>query len=111
MYETNGEKGLSAVQSIDQRTEDVRQRCTTLNGEQLDYLSDTRQLVGGLSTPIGDDLGKGKTFSDRDTAVDDAYLRSAEEGTSNSQFHSDESDVTACGRFTNFRSVRWKQLY
>lgn len=99
------------ARSIYQPAEDVCRCYTTLDGEQLGYLSDTGQLIGGLPAQNDGDLEKRKTYLDRATAVEDASLRSAEEATWNVQFHRDELDVTACGAFTNLGSVRRRQLY
>lgn len=92
IYDTAGEEGLAAIQSIDERAEDVRRRYAELDGEQLDYLSDTGQLIGGLLTPSdAEDFREGKMFPGRDTDVDDACPRSVKEAIWNIQFHPDES--------------------
>lgn len=93
VYDTTGEEGLAAIQSIGERAEDVHRRYAALDGEQLDYLSDTGQLIGGLLTPSDaeQDFGEEKAFPGRDTDVDDACPRSVEEAIWNIQFHPEES--------------------
>lgn len=93
VYDTAGEEGLAAIQSIDERAEDVRRRYATLDGEQLDFLSDTGQLIGGLLTPsdVEQDFGEGKVFPGHDVDVNDACPRSVEEAIWNIQFHPEES--------------------
>lgn len=91
VYDTSGQPGLDAVQSIEQRSNDVKERYSHMSGEQLDFLSDTGQLIGSLLTtappsPVaaGDDAS---TPPDHD----DACPRSIEEAIWNIENHEDPS--------------------
>lgn len=93
VYDATGDEGISAVRSIEDRAAAVRKRYATLDGEQLDYLSDTGQLIGGLLSPVEEAppglveeaaLGSG-------VEREDACPRSVEEAILNVQFHEDRS--------------------
>lgn len=88
VYDSSGKEGLAAVKSISQRTDDIRKRYASLSGEQLDYLSDTGQLVGGLlsASEMADD-----SFDPSDIDHDDACPRSVDEAIWNIQNHEDRS--------------------
>lgn len=93
IYDATGHEGLSAVRSMDDRAAAVRKRYAALDGEQLDYLSDTGQLIGGLLSPaeeappgLVDDDGLGEGVQ-----REDACPRSIEEAIWNIQFHEDRS--------------------
>lgn len=86
VYDSAGEEGLAAIQSISQRAEDIRDRYSTMSGEQLDYLSDTGQLVGGLLSASESD-GFDPTSIDHE----DACPRSIEEAIWNIENHPDRS--------------------
>lgn len=98
MYDTSGEEGLAAVTSIDERAEDIATRYASLDGEQLDYLSDTGQLIGGLLTagdsnwqhgPLSSD--EAPFFPDGDEDIQDACPRSIDQAIWNIQYHQDQS--------------------
>lgn len=96
IYDSTGEDGLAAVQSIDERTADLRRRFAGLDGDSLDYLADSGQLVGGLLSPADDPAppafkGLDSPFNAGDGAHDDACPRSVEEAIWNIQFHEDMS--------------------
>lgn len=93
IYDATGHEGLSAVRSIDDRAATVRERYTALDGEQLDYLSDTGQLIGGLLSPA-DEAPPGMRDTDPTgdrIEHDDACPRSVDEAIWNIQFHEDRS--------------------
>lgn len=96
VYDTSGEEGLAAIKSIDERTADLRKRFAGLDGDSLDYLADSGQLVGGLLSPAEDPApasldGSSSPFSFGEDSRDDACPRSVEEAIWNIQFHEDMS--------------------
>lgn len=93
IYDSTGHEGLAAIRSIDDRAATVRERYSALDGEQLDFLSDTGQLIGGLLSPA-DEAPPGMGDDDRTgegSERDDACPRSVEEAIWNIQFHEDRS--------------------
>lgn len=84
IYDTSGEQGLAAVQSIEQRAQQVRERLDGIAEDELDFLGESGQLVGALLMP-GEEAGDG--FGDGE----DACPRSVEEAIWNIQWHEDLS--------------------
>lgn len=96
IYDSTGADGIAAIRSIDQRTADIRRRFAGLDGDALDYLADSGQLIGGLLSPAEDPMPPAfkrmdSPFNPGDIAHDDACPRSVEEAIWNIQFHDDIS--------------------
>lgn len=92
IYDSVGEEGLFAVQSISKRAQDIRDRYASISGEQLDYLSDTGQLIGGLLSSGAEDQSLSiDSFDPSSVDHEDACPRSIEEAIWNIQFHEDRS--------------------
>lgn len=87
IYDESGHEGLAAVTSIKQRAEHIHGRFPSMSGEQLDFLSDTGELVGGLLSSAADEDG----FDPANVTHEDACPRSIEEAIWNIQFHPDRS--------------------
>ncbi|PXF45038.1 Phycocyanobilin lyase subunit alpha [Gracilariopsis chorda] len=87
IYDESGHEGLAAVASIKHRAEQIRDRFSSMSGEQLDFLSDTGELVGGLLSSATDE----DAFDPSSVSHEDACPRSVEEAIWNIQFHPDRS--------------------
>ncbi|CAN8063004.1 unnamed protein product [Agarophyton chilense] len=87
VYDQSGHEGLAAITSIQQRAEHIRHKFSSMSGEQLDFLSDAGELVGGLLSSSSEH----DAFDPSSVTHDDACPRSVEEAIWNIQFHPDPS--------------------
>lgn len=93
VYDTAGEAGLRAIQSIEQRAKEVNERFGDMPGDQLDLLSETGQLVGTLLSAAPSTLEDSAAADEPSDESDmqDACPRSIEEAVYNVEFHEDRS--------------------
>ncbi|KAI0567539.1 phycocyanobilin Cys-84 alpha-C-phycocyanin lyase CpcE subunit [Gracilaria domingensis] len=87
VYDEAGREGLAAIKSVQQRAQQIHDKFSSMSGEQLEYLSDSGELIGGLlSSSSGDEA-----FDPSKVSHEDACPRSIEEAIWNIQFHPDRS--------------------
>lgn len=96
IYDSAGLEGIRAVKSIDERAEAIKVAFPNgVDGEQMDFLSDTGQLAVGLLSPQAErDPAAGRSadfFDPSNVDHDDACPRSAEEAIWNITSHPDKS--------------------
>lgn len=97
LYDAAGLEAVQAVQSINDRAEAIKVAFPDgVDGEQMDFLSETGQLaVGLLSAPVDnsglEDFGDADTFDPKSVDHDDACPRSVEEAIWNITSHPDRS--------------------
>lgn len=87
VYDDAGEPGLSAVESMAHRSEQISKSFADVIGDELDFLSDTGQLVGTLLSPSSTSADD----TDRPPERGDACPRSVSEAIWNLRNSSDDS--------------------
>lgn len=93
VYDMAGYPGLNAVKSIEQRADQIQNRFAHMSGDQLDYLSDTGELVGTLLTPASDAVDSAQLEGEVPPDAKDACPRSIDEALYNLEHHEDHSVV------------------